>query len=189
MEAKKLQMLEPNLNRPREVGRPPDGSAAFVTRSPVLKAVLEDARRIARTDSAVLITGAAGTGKESLAKLIHAASARASRPFVVVTFTNNDHAGLFRSADGGSLFLDEIGELNADQQIRLLRLLQETQGRPAGARILAATQVDLEPRVASGAFRKDLYERLNGAPLRLPGLDERREDIAPLVAHRLEQLA
>ncbi|MGH8441534.1 MAG: sigma 54-interacting transcriptional regulator [Nevskiaceae bacterium] len=165
-----------------------DWAAGFVTRSPILKVVLEDARRIARTDSDALITGAAGTGKETLARAIHAASARATRPFVVVT-TQNDHAGLFRSAEGGSVFLDEIGDRTSEQQVRLLRLLQETQGRPAGARVLAATRTELEARVASGAFRRDLYDRLNGAQLRLPGLDERREDIAPLVARRLQQLA
>jgi len=193
-------------------------ASGIVTRSQVFQAVLEDARRVAKTDSAVLITGASGSGKELLARAIHKASVRASKPFVAIncaavpadlleselfghkkgsfTGAQADHPGLIRAADGGSLFLDEIGDMPGELQVKLLRVLQEREVRavgetrtvPVDVRVLSATHSDLEARVAANTFREDLFYRLNVVRLRLPPLDERREDIPVLVAHRLQQL-
>jgi two-component system response regulator GlrR len=189
-----------------------------VTRSPLMHSLLDDAERVARTDSAVLITGASGSGKEVLARAIHSGSPRGDRPFVAINCTavpselleselfghkrgsftgaNTDHPGLFRAAEGGSIFLDEIGDMPLNLQAKLLRVLQEREVRPLGetrtvrvdVRVISATHCDLESRVDDGSFRADLFYRLNVVRLRLPSLDQRREDVPALVAHHLEHL-
>ena len=161
---------------------------AIITRSPLMQNVLEQAYRVAQRDVSVLITGASGTGKELLAKAIHNASPRATKPFVAINcgalpehlleselfghskgaFTGavTEHAGLFREADGGTLFLDEIGDMPVALQVKLLRALQERQIRPVGSaktmpinvRVLSATHRDLQQAMADGSFREDRSE-------------------------------
>ena len=182
-----------------------------VFRNERMVAVVEAARRAARADASVLITGETGTGKEVIANLIHRRSTRARRPFVSVNcaafpeslleselfgyergaFTGAERRreGRFELADGGTLFLDEIGDLAPPAQVKLLRVLQERQFTRLGGtrtvtvdvRIVAATNRDLESRVARGTFREDLYYRLNVIRLAIPPLRERREEIPPLV--------
>ena len=182
-------------------------------RSPAMRAVLDLVDRIAATKTTVLITGESGTGKERVARAIHDRSDRRSGPFMVVncgalpealmeselfghekgafTGAQTRHRGLFREADGGTLMLDEVGELPASLQVKLLRVLQERSVRAVGAtqettvdvRVLAATNRDIEAEVARGAFRQDLYYRLNVIRVGLPPLRDRREDI-PLMAER-----
>ena len=178
--------------------------------APRVAALAHRARQVARTDTPVLVLGETGTGKERLARAIHAWSARGPRPFVKMncaaipgglmeselfghvrgsfTGATRDRSGRFQTANGGTLLLDEIGELSLDLQAKLLRVLQEGTFEPVGSdrtmrvdvRIIAATHVDLERAVATGRFRADLYYRLNVFPLRLPALRERLEDLGPL---------
>lgn len=180
-------------------------------RSPALREVKSLVKRIAATRTTVLITGESGTGKERVARAIHESSDRKDGPFVVVncgalpeslmeselfghekgafTGAQTRHLGIFREADGGTVLLDEVGELPTSLQVKLLRVLQEKSVRPVGAaqeisvdvRVLAATNRDVEADVAIGRFRSDLYYRLNVIRIGLPPLRERREDIPALV--------
>jgi transcriptional regulator with PAS, ATPase and Fis domain len=172
--------------------------------------VVDLARRVAEVDSTVLLTGESGTGKERVARLVHETSARATGPFVAVncgaitetlleselfghmrgafTGATQDRPGLFEAANGGTLLLDEIGEVSPGMQVKLLRALQEREIRRVGenrsrkvdVRVLAATNRDLALGVARGEFRQDLYYRLKVVELHVPPLRERRDDVLPL---------
>lgn len=189
--------------------------AEVVAESAAMREVLDLVRRAARSRSTVLITGESGTGKELIARAVHYHSDRVGRPFVAVNckafaegvleselfghekgaFTGADRAkpGLFERADGGTVFLDEIGEVHGDFQGKLLRILQErtllrvggTEDRPVDVRVVAATNRDLRAEVTAGRFREDLYFRLAVIPIHLPPLRERREDILPLARYFL----
>ena len=193
--------------------------AGIVTASPQIEDLLRRARLVAQSDASVLIVGASGAGKELLARAIHRGSKRHDAPFVAVncaaipeplleselfghrkgafTGASYDHKGLFQSADGGTVFLDEIGDMPVALQVKLLRALQEREVRPVGAtqsvavdvRIVSATHRNLEERVARGEFREDLYYRLNVVSFTVPALAERREDIVPLAQHFLAATA
>ena len=193
--------------------------ADIVSRSARMTDVLSEAFMVAQSDASVLLLGDSGSGKELLAQAIHRASPRASKPFVAVNcgaipealleselfghvkgaFTDavSNHKGLFQAADGGTLLLDEIGDMPPALQVKLLRVLQERAVRPVGSsqsiqinvRIISATHRDLEAAMAAGQFREDLYYRLNVVTLLLPTLAERREDIALLANHFLDKLA
>ena len=182
----------------------------IVTKSPAMRQVVDLARRVAKVDSTVLITGESGSGKERIARLVHDESTRAAGPFIAVncgaiteslleselfghargafTGASQDRPGLFEAANGGTLLLDEVGEISTGMQVKLLRTLQEREVRRVGenksrrvnVRIVAATNRDLAHGVAGGAFRQDLYYRLKVVELRVPPLRERRDDILPL---------
>ncbi len=199
-----------------------DRSSMFeeiVGSSAALKRVLGQVAKVAKTDSTVLILGETGTGKELIARAIHKRSNRSSRAFIRVNcaaippsliaselfghekgaFTGalQRRLGRFESADGGTIFLDEIGELPPETQVALLRVLQERELERVGSshslvvdvRVLAATNRDLEAAVAHGDFREDLYYRLNVFPIRIPALRERTEDIPMLVRYLVERYA
>lgn len=184
--------------------------------SPNFLAILDQANRISRSDVSVLILGESGTGKEMIAQAIHKTSSRRDKPFIAVncgalpvnlieselfghekgSFTNAiaKRAGKFELADGGTIFLDEIGEMPIELQVKFLRVLQEKELEPVGGRtkkidvrILAATNRDLEEEVAEGRFRIDLYYRLNVFPMLMPPLRERTSDIPLLVDHFLKK--
>ncbi|MBX3129541.1 MAG: sigma-54-dependent Fis family transcriptional regulator [Polyangiaceae bacterium] len=191
----------------------------IVGRSPAMQRVLELVDRIASARTTVLLTGESGTGKERVARAVHERSERKNGPFRVVncgalpealmeselfghekgafTGAHARHAGLFRDAEGGTLLLDEVGELPMSLQVKLLRVLQERAVRSVGAtretpvdvRVVAATNRDIEADVATGAFRQDLYYRLNVIRLALPPLRDRREDIPLLVERFVRKFA
>lgn len=190
---------------------------SIISQSPKMEEVLSVASRAAESKATVLITGENGTGKEVLAKAIHFASNRKDKPFIAVNipalsenlveselfghekgaFTGAEKLkkGRFEIAGGGTIFLDEIGDMNPNLQVKLLRTLQEhTYERVGGAevlkadvRIIAATNQDLEKKIKEGNFREDLYYRLNVVRIHVPTLNERREDILPLIEHFLQK--
>ena len=196
-----------------------DWRAGIITRSAVMEEKLSQAHMVAGTDARVLITGESGTGKELLARAVHSASPRRNKEFVAVncgamseelleselfghekgSFTGavRAHQGLFRAADGGTLMLDEIGDMPMQLQVKLLRVLQENVVRPVGStsaipvnvRVISATHRDLQALMQGGMFREDLYYRLNVVHIEMPALNRRREDIPQLVAHFLAQMA
>jgi two-component system response regulator GlrR len=196
-----------------------DWASEIITRNQTLKERLAQAKMVAATDARVLITGESGTGKELLARAIHRASPRKDKPFVAIncsamaenlleselfghergafTGATKSHKGLFQSADGGTLLLDEIGDMPMRLQVKLLRVLQEHQVRPVGSteaiqvdvRVISATHRDLQEMMREGRFREDLYYRLNVGNIDIPVLDQRREDIPLLVSHFLQQIA
>ena len=193
--------------------------AEIVSRSNRMTELLAEAYMVAQSDASVLLLGDSGAGKELLAQAIHRASPRAAKPFVAVncgaipealleselfghvkgafTDATSNHKGLFQAAEGGTLLLDEIGDMPPALQVKLLRVLQERAVRPVGSsqstpidvRIISATHRDLEAAMATAQFREDLYYRLNVVTLALPPLAERREDIPLLANHFLDRLA
>lgn len=194
-------------------------SRQFVGCSPAFQSIVAAIETVAWRESSVIITGETGTGKEIIARQIHRKSPRANKIFVPVdctalsghifesqlfghtkgSFTGaiNDTLGFFRAADGGTIFLDEISELDLDLQAKLLRVLQESSVTPVGStksypvdfRVICATNRDLKQMIRDGTFRPDLYFRLNIVTLEVPPLKDRREDILLLSDHFLEKQA
>src|SRR5712672_4615450 len=207
------------LSSPPGSGQMEEWRSELITCSSGMEDLLAQARRVAASDASVCVLGQSGTGKELLARAIHRASPRAERPFVAVncgaipeglleselfghkkgSFTGAvaDRRGLFQSATGGSLFLDEVGDMPLSLQVKLLRSLEERKIRPVGTyeshdidvRVVSATHRKLEEWIASGEFREDLYYRLNVVKLYIPAPAERREDIPLLANHSLTKLA
>ncbi len=217
-EAERARLSQQNLYLQQEL-KSVHNFEEIVGHSPALSAVLEKVRRVAATDASVLIYGETGTGKELIARAIHSASKRCDKPLIKINcaalpaglveselfghekgaFTGAiaRRTGRFELADGGSIFLDEIGELPADTQAKLLRVLQEHEFDPVGGssprrvdvRVIAATNRDLQKAVREKSFREDLYYRLSVFPIQLPPLRERSEDIPLLAAFLLEKYA
>jgi two-component system response regulator PilR (NtrC family) len=188
----------------------------IIGQSPNMRSIFELIQTIAPQTSRVLITGESGTGKELVARAIHENSLRAQAPFITIncgafpetlleselfgymkgsfTGANENRLGLFQAAHGGTLFMDEIGNMSLTMQVKLYRVLQEGKVRPIGSneesdvdvRIIAATNKNFEKEIAEGRFREDLYYRLSVIPIQLPPLRERREDIPLLARHFLE---
>jgi two-component system response regulator PilR (NtrC family) len=184
-----------------------------------MKAIFELVENIAPQNSRVLITGESGTGKELVARAIHEHSARARNPFITIncgafpetlleselfgymkgafTGANENRRGLFQAAHGGTLFMDEIGNMSVTMQVKLYRVLQEGKVRPVGSteeadvdvRVITATNKNLEQEIATGRFREDLFYRLSVIPIHLPPLRERREDIPLLAREFLERFS
>jgi DNA-binding NtrC family response regulator len=196
-----------------------EGLPEIVSESVAMRGVLDLARRVAPSDANVLVTGEHGTGKELIARLVHAASARANRPFMAVnagglsegvfeselfghtkgafTGATGDRAGRFELADGGTLFLDELANVPLAQQAKLLRVLQTGEFERVGAsrtrrvdvRLVSATNADLRAECAAGRFREDLLFRINTVEIHLPPLRERRDDVPALAAFFLARYA
>ena len=189
----------------------------IVGQSPKMRAIFDMIQTVAPQSSRVLITGESGTGKELVARAIHENSVRAQAPFITIncgafpetlleselfgymkgafTGANENRQGLFQAAHGGTLFMDEIGNMSLTMQVKLYRVLQEGKVRPVGSteeldvdvRSIAATNKDFEKEIAEGRFREDLYYRLSVIPIQVPSLRERREDIPLLARHFLER--
>jgi two-component system response regulator PilR (NtrC family) len=189
----------------------------FIGSSPVIEKLKATIRTVAPTASTVLIYGESGTGKELVARAVHSCSTRASEPFVSIncgafpetlleselfgyvkgafTGASQNKRGLFEVASGGTIFLDEIGEMSLSMQVKLLRVLQErtirpvggTQETPVDVRVIAATNRDLREMIANGTFREDLYYRVSVIPIQVPPLRERREDVELLANHFLKK--
>src|SRR5467141_2777303 len=189
----------------------------IVGQSPKMRAIFDMIQTVAPQSSRVLITGESGTGKELVARAIHENSVRAEAPFITIncgafpetlleselfgymkgafTGANENRQGLFQAAHGGTLFMDEIGNMSLTMQVKLYRVLQEGKVRPIGSteetdvdvRIIAATNKDFEKEIAEGRFREDLYYRLSVIPIQLPALRERRDDIPLLAMYFLER--
>src|SRR3989440_221704 len=190
----------------------------IIGQGPKMHAIFDLIQTVAPQSSRVLITGESGTGKELVARAIHENSARSQAPFITIncgafpetlleselfgymkgsfTGANENRPGLFQAAHGGTLFMDEIGNMSLTMQVKLYRVLQEGKVRPIGSteesdvdvRIIAATNKDFEKEIAEGHFREDLYYRLSVIPIHVPALRERREDIPLLARHFLERL-
>ena len=219
VDRKRLVERNRRLEQELEVVRGTDAFSELVGTSSVMQEVMDLSARVANTDATVLISGESGTGKELVARSVHFRSRRVKGPWVPVNcgaipeslidselfghekgaFTGADapRKGHFEHADGGTIFLDEVGEIPAATQVRLLRVLQEREVRRVGAndarrvdvRVIAATNQDLPALVKSGGFREDLHFRLNVFPIRTPALRDRRDDVPPLAYHFLRQQA
>ncbi len=206
-----VEELRRELSSIREMGE-------MVSRSPAMERIFSILPQVAESDSTVLIEGETGTGKEMMAQALHRLSRRSEKPFIAVNcgalpdnlleselfgykagaFTDavKDKAGLFAAAEGGTILLDELGEISPSFQVKLLRVLEERQYLPLGgvtplavdARILAATNANLEQMVNDGSFRRDLFYRINVIRLALPPLAERKEDIPLLVVRFVEKM-
>jgi two-component system response regulator HydG len=215
--ASERRALDLASRRLRDKLRTQQGLGNIIGRSAEMDKIYRILSKVAFTSHPVLILGDSGTGKEMVARAIHANGPNAAKPFIPVdcgslvptlieselfgyvkgafTGANRSKDGLLVSAEGGTVFLDEIGEMPLDLQTKLLRVLQEKEVRPVGAthrvpihaRIVAATHRNLAEMVEQGRFRKDLYYRLNVVNLRLPALKHRREDIPLLIAHFLDR--
>jgi two-component system response regulator HydG len=218
-----LKAAERKLHRHRRgqirVTREVEELLGIVTKSAAMRQLVDLARRVAKVDSTVLITGESGSGKERIARLLHEESTRATGPFIAVncgaitetlleselfghargafTGATQDRPGLFEAASTGTLLLDEVGEVSPAMQVKLLRALQEREIRRVGenksrridVRVVAATNRDLAQGVAGGAFRQDLYYRLRVVELHVPSLRERRDDVLPLARVLLAEAA
>jgi len=218
-----VQQFSESLRLQKEAGllrrelRRLTGLDNIIGQSPKMKAIFDLIHTVAPQSSRVLITGESGTGKELVARAIHEHSARSSQPFITIncgafpetlleselfgymkgafTGASENRRGLFQAAHGGTLFMDEIGNMSLAMQVKLYRVLQEGKIRPLGSneetevdvRVIAATNKDIEKAIADGSFREDLYYRLSVIPLHLPPLRERREDIPLLARSFLER--
>jgi PAS domain S-box-containing protein len=216
---RRIELLSVEAEFLRDNAREMSGLGGMLGSSSVMKELFESIKRVAATEATVLVFGETGTGKELIARSIHEESARASKPLVRVncaaipgtlmeseffghergafTGATAKREGRFALADGGTIFLDEVGELPLDLQAKLLRVLQEGEFEPLGSartrkvnvRVIAATNRDLQTMAAEGKFREDLYYRLNVFPLRVPSLRERGPDIPLLAAAFVERFA
>jgi len=220
-----IQQVAESLELKKEAGylrreiRRLTGLDHIIGTSPKMKSIFELIENIAPQTSRVLITGESGTGKELVARAIHEHSARSKSPFITIncgafpetlleselfgyvkgafTGANENRRGLFQAAHGGTLFMDEIGNMSVTMQVKLYRVLQEGKVRPIGSteesdvdvRVIAATNKNLEEEIAEGRFREDLYYRLSVIPIHLPSLRERREDIPLLAREFLERFS